>query len=142
MNNRDYTRKNIASPKMKKSSNGNEDMSVSRRSDWKKFKGPIRRPTNTGASMKMPGGYLGLAQKKNTDTSEEEKGVEFEIPNPNNLPIMHIKILVAGIEGSNQNKIVDLYGAVDSELTNDEFKIKEMAVEDQYYLMLIEFWIP
>ena len=55
---------------------------------------------------------------------------------------MIIKVLVAGIENSGQNKIIDLYGAVEGELSNDEFIVKEMAVEDEYYLLLIEFWIP
>ena len=80
--------------------------------------------------------------KKYTQEKEEKPEPEFDIPNPNNLPIINIKILVAGIENSGQNMIVDLYGAVPSELTDSDFVVKEMAVEDQYYLLLIEFWIP
>ena len=55
---------------------------------------------------------------------------------------MEIKILVAGIENSGQKKIIDIYGAVEGESSNKEFIVKEMAVEDQYYILLIEFWIP
>ena len=74
-------------------------------------------------------------------TAAEEDG-QYDIPNPNNLPTLEIKILVAGIENSGQNKLIDLYGAVESQEQNEEFLVKEMAVEDQYYLLLIEFWIP
>ena len=55
---------------------------------------------------------------------------------------MEIKILVAGIEKSGQHKLIDLYGAVEGGQGNDDFVVLEMAVEDQYYLLLIEFWIP
>ena len=71
-----------------------------------------------------------------------EEDAQYDIPNPNNLPTLEIKILVAGIENSGQNKLIDLYGAVESEEQNEDFLVKEMAVEDQYYLLLIEFWIP
>ena len=72
----------------------------------------------------------------------QEEEAQYDLPNPNNLPILEIKILVAGIDNSGQNKLIDLYGAVESEEPNEDFIVKEMAVEDQYYLLLIEFWIP
>jgi hypothetical protein len=40
------------------------------------------------------------------------------------------------------NILIDLYGAVLGEHSKEDFTIMELAVEDQYYLMLIEFWIP
>jgi hypothetical protein len=51
-------------------------------------------------------------------------------------------VLLVGIDSSELNKLIDYYGAVEGELSNEEFTVKEMLVEDQYYLMLIEFWIP
>jgi hypothetical protein len=63
-----------------------------------------------------------VPMKKGTIVKEEEEKKEEEeevdIPNPRNLPIMEIKILVAGIDKCGQNKIVEMYGAVEGELTD------------------------
>ena len=68
--------------------------------------------------------------------------IEYDIENPNNLPILKIKILVAGIENSGQSKLIDIYGAVESEQRDEDFIVKDMAVEDKYHILLIEFWTP
>jgi hypothetical protein len=62
---------------------------------------------------------------------------------PENDPnILEIKILVAGIELSGQSKTIDYYGAVEGNLTNDEFIVKEISVETELSILTIEFWEP
>ena len=92
---------------------------MSRRSDWVKIIGPIKkRATNNiefNTLQKLPSGNKLIQEEtkgKQITTSTEEEDVMYDIPNPNNLPILEIKILVAGIDNSGQNKLIDLYGAV------------------------------
>ncbi len=65
-----------------------------------------------------------------------------ETPNPNNLPVLDIKILVAGEEDSGQMKLIEQYGAVDGGNSTGEYYIKEISLEDEFYILNIEFYEP
>ena len=82
-----------------------EDTSVSRRTDWKKIIGPIKKRSavagDFNALQKLPSGNKLMQEGKSAAGQEEE--AKYDIPNPNNLPILEIKILVAGIDKSGQN---------------------------------------
>lgn len=108
-----------------------DDMSVSRRSDFKKIIGPIKRPSRATKAMSMK---IDLNRDKRDENNEESKRGEGEdqddeedeegdeedeeddeIPNPNNLPILDVKILAVGMDQEELNKIIDVYGAVEGE---------------------------
>jgi hypothetical protein len=134
--NKDFTRKDLGMPTKRDGNRMLEDTSVSRRSDWKKIIGPIKKKTSTAGEINtlkmLPSGNKLIQEEKKGEQMAKtgEDNAQYDIPNPNNLPTLEIKILVAGIDNSGQNKLIDLYGAVESEVQNEDFLLKEMAVED------------